>query len=652
MLIGGGLGVFCALLSLSGAFHSASARLQDRFHGGRQPDDRIAIVAINDASIARIGRWPWDRSVHADLIRALTKAGALIIAYDVNFSETQNGEADADLASAIQVSQRVILPTELSISNVDGRLTADPKQIVSPLSIFGNNALGTGFSNTPPDDDGIVRSIPLIVYVGGEHSEVSSFAYEAAQAFDASMSTATAPKDRLNRIRISYAGEPGTSYPIYSSADILQGRFDESELKGKLVFVGSTASDLHDEQLVPTSFDIPMPGVEIHASFADTLLGRYWIHLVPSWLFILWLFGLGLFLGYIVAKLRVRWSVLIVLLTVFGAFVFSALLFEIGWALDILWTLFAIILSFIGAVIERRVTAEKDRRSLRRTFEHYVSPSVVDLIVRDPSQLKLGGERKRMTVLFSDICVFTALTDSMEPERLIHMLNIYFGKMTEEVFMHKGVLDKYMGDGLMAFWNAPFNQHDHALLAVESALAMHETLGKLNRLGTFGNPPWKMGIGINTGDMIVGNVGGENHADYTVIGDAVNLASRLEGLTREYRVGVIISEETANALDGFMLLRRLDHVVVKGRFQTVTIYEVICEMAKATDVQKELVHSYETALDAYCLKNFDAVIYQCRQILIKHPNDAPTLLLNDRARMFLASPPPKGWDGTWVYTEK
>src|SRR5512133_2972015 len=161
IFIGGGLGILCALLSFGGALHSTSVRLQDRLFGERPSDERIAIVAINDVSIARIGRWPWDRSVHADLIRKLSKAGASIIAYDVNFSEIQNGEVDADLASAIQSAQNVILPTELSISNIDGRLVADPGHVISALSVFGNAAIATGFSNTPPDDDGIVRTIPL-----------------------------------------------------------------------------------------------------------------------------------------------------------------------------------------------------------------------------------------------------------------------------------------------------------------------------------------------------------------------------------------------------------------------------------------------------------------------------------------------------------
>lgn len=652
IVVGGLLGVFCALLFLAGVFHSWSARLSDRLFTSRDPDSRIVIVAIDDASLKHIGRWPWDRSVHAELIRKITNAGAAVIAYDVNFSEIQNGDADADLASAIRASGRVILPTELSISQIDGRLIADSKKVIEPLSVFAGAAIRTGFSNTPPDSDGIVRSIPIRVSIGGEHSEVYPFAFEAAQAFDSSMSVALAPTDALGRIVVAYPGTPKSTYPILSAADILEGIFDANALKGKLVFVGSTASDLHDEQYVPTSFNIPMSGVEIHASYADTMLQRRWIRSVGPWQFALSLILIGLLVGWLVSRTRV-WLGLCLIASLFaGSMVFSVILFELGLIIQVLWIVLTIIVSYIGVIIERRVLAEQDRRALRQTFEHYVSPSVVELIVRDPSKLQLGGERRRMSVLFSDIRVFTALTETTEPQLLIKKLNAFFGAMTEEIFKQKGVLDKYMGDAVMAFWNAPFEQKDHALRSVETALAMQAVLNELNRQGIFGNPPWRMGIGINTGDMIVGNVGGENHADYTVIGDAVNLASRLEGLTREYNVPIIISEQTAKELEGRILLRKLDHVVVKGRYQTVVVYEVICEMAQATDVQKELVQTYEAALDLYCKRDFDEVIFHCRQILMKHPNDEPTLLLNSRARTFLDSPPPAGWDGTWVYTVK
>lgn len=651
-VVGGLISGFCALFFLGGVFHSWSARISDRLFSSRPVDDRIVIVAIDDDSLSRVGRWPWDRSIHAELIRTLTRAGASVIAYDVNFSESQNGEEDAELASAIQSSRRIILPTELVITEIDSRLVAGTREVISPLSVFGSAAIRTGFSNTPTDDDGVVRAIPLRVFLGGERLQVYPFAFEAAQSFDDKMSVADAPMDRLSRIIISYPGEPKKNYPTISAADILEGRFRDDELRGKLVFVGSTAADLHDQQLVPTSASMPMPGVEIHASFADTLLQKRWIRQLDSWIFVLLLVGLGLLQGWVISRFRLRWSVPIVLFFFLGSLAACAVAFEFGVIMDALWMAIAIVFSFIAVLIERRVTAEKDRRVLRQIFEHYVSPSVVDLIVRNPSKLKLGGERRKMSILFSDIRVFTALTETMSPEILIQKLNTYFNRMTEEVFGKNGVLDKYMGDGLMAFWNAPFDQPDHALLAIESALAMQKALAELNREGAFGNPPWRVGIGINTGEVIVGNIGGEHHADYTVVGDAVNLASRLEGLTREYNVDIIISEQAATAVKEKMLLRKIDQVVVKGRFQAVAIYEVLCESSQATVAQKELVELYEKMLGVYCERNFDEVIFQCHQLLTKYPNDGPTLVIYERARAFLETPPPAGWDGIWVFTEK
>jgi adenylate cyclase len=652
MLVGTLIGIGCAFGFASGALHSLSERLQDRLFVARTPDARIAIVAIDDASLASIGRWPWDRSVHAELIRALSKAGASVIAYDINFSEPQNGTQDADLAAAIQSSQRVILPSELSILRIDGHLMVNPKEIVAPLPIFESAAIRTGFSNTPPDEDGIVRFMPLRIISGGEHREIYPFSLEAAQALDASLSFARAPEDALGQIRIAFPGSPHTTYPTFSAKDILAGTVDQEALRGKLVFVGSTAADLHDEQLVQTSEGQLMPGVEIHAAFADTLLQQKWIRSIPLWQMTVLFIFFGLLIGWFASKVRAMWSITLTILFWFATLLGIIFLFEHGVMLNIFWTSSAILLIFIGVVIERRLASERDRKVIRKVFEHYVSPSIVDVIVRNPSKIRLGGERKNMTVLFSDIRVFTTLTESMDAGTLIRLLNIFLSHMTEEIFNYKGVLDKYMGDGIMAFWNAPFEQPDHPLLTVEAALAMQRSLADLNKAVTFGNPPWQMGIGINTGEMIVGNIGGENHADYTVIGDAVNLASRLEGLTRKYRVWIIVSESTAKELHDEMLLRRLDRVVVKGRFEAVTIYEVVCEGARATFEQKELVRLYEEMLNNYCHWQFEEAVAQCHQMLIKYPTDGPTLVIRDRARDFISEPPPKGWDGTWVFTEK
>jgi adenylate cyclase len=257
-----------------------------------------------------------------------------------------------------------------------------------------------------------------------------------------------------------------------------------------------------------------------------------------------------------------------------------------------------------------------------------------------------------MTVFFSDIRGFTSLSEAMEPEELVTHLNTYLDHMTDIVFQYKGVLDKYIGDAVMAFWNAPFDQHDHALRAVRNAIDMRASLRKMNADGVFGKHVFKIGMGINTGEMIVGNTGGKVHTDYTVLGDSVNLASRLESLTKMYGVDIILSQATVDELDGRVLVRRLDKVAVKGKREPVTIYEAVALMKEASMEQKEFVRAYEGALDDYFGRRFEMAVDKCERLLERYPDDLSIKLLAERARSFIGHPPSHDWDGRWVYTEK
>ena len=649
--IGGAVGVLAAMGFALGIFSSWGARMTDRFFLPHAADSSITVVAIDDASIGKIGRWPWPRSVHADLIKKLSDAGAKVIAYDVNFPEVSTPDQDQALADALKASGVTVLPVELQLQQTNNQLTFDARTVLSPISLIASSAKATGHSNTPPDTDGIVRRVPLAVRAQ-DGSIIPSFVSEVARVAGISQHVKDAPLDGYGRTMVNFPDRPLAAFRLLSAADVLRGTADLSAIKGGVVFVGSTASDLHDALLVPTSNGVPMSGVEIHASLYDTLSHERWLQPVPAALTMLVLVLLGLLIGLLVSRLRARLSVPILIASWVVMLIVAFVVFDRGWVMDVVWPTLVFVFADALVTLERRVTSDRQKRQLKSVLTRYVSPSVVESILKDPSKFKLGGERRRMSVIFSDIRGFTTISEGLSPEQLVHYLNIYLSRMTEIVFANGGVLDKYIGDAVMAFWNAPFDQADHAVRAVKTALNWQDALAEMNAAKAFGNLEFHIGAGVNTGDMIVGNVGGDARFDYTVIGDNVNLGSRLEGLTKEYGVRVLITEATQKDVAKEFVTRKLDKVAVKGKKEPVVIYEAMVEAEKATDGQKQLAKDFETALEAYFSRNFADAIAKCETIQRTMPNDGPTKLLIDRANHFTETPPPADWVGTWVYTKK
>lgn len=651
LFVGCAISVLTVLGFLIGGFHTWSARVSDRLFLPRAADPRIVLITIDDASLGHIGRWPWPRRVHADIVSKLAAVQPSVIAYDVNFPEPSDPGDDQQLEEALKRAGNVVLPVELEVNVDRGRLTYNPNRVLSPISALSAAARATGHTNTSPDADGVVRRVPITV-TAPDGSSVRSFVTEVLRVAGLERQLQEAPIDVFGTLAINFPNQPARAFRALSAIDVLRGTANLSSLKDALLIVGATAPDMHDALLVPTSYGQPMSGIEIHASALDTVLQRRWLRPVPPLIVVGWILFLGVCLGFCVPKLRARWSVPLAfclwLVTVIGAF----FLFDRGWIVDIVWPTISIFCAYGLITLERRLTAERHRRQLKQALSQYVSASVADAVLKNPTLLKLGGERKRMTVLFSDIRGFTSISERLSPERLVALLNIYLGRMTEIVFAQNGVLDKYIGDAVMAFWNAPLVQPDHARRAVQTALEMRDALAEMNQKKLFGEIELHIGIGINTGEMVVGNVGGAARFDYTVIGDQVNLASRLEGITKEYHVGIVITEACASQLGGTVLTRRLDKVAVKGKKEPVTIYEVLERMSSAIESQKQLAQSFEAALEAYFSKNFQDAIAKCHAILSAHPDDGPSKNLLERSQQFLVAPPPAEWDGTWVFTKK
>ncbi|MBU1448826.1 adenylate/guanylate cyclase domain-containing protein [Patescibacteria group bacterium] len=651
-MVGGAVGLMVAGVFLTGALRSWSDRATDRLFLSREPDMSVVIVAIDDASLGVIGRWPWPRSVHAKLIRTLSEAGASAIAYDVNFPEPSDEWEDASLADAIRQAGNVVLPVELSVIEVAGRLVFDPAATLTPIPILTSVARAIGHSNTPMDPDGVVRRVPVGIHAP-DGSEVRAFSVQALDITSPDIDVRKASMDRAYRVVIGYAGPPKRTYQTVAAADVLAGAVPPAVFRGRAVFVGSTAPDLHDDRLVPTSDGTPMPGVEIHASFYDTLKNAGWLTPIPPYALAGGLFLVALLVALLAAFLHARIGAPLTVVLWIALLISAFFLFDRGWIMDVVWPTLAIAFSYAAVTLERRITSDRERARLRDAISRYVTPSVVSRILKDPSTLKLGGEKRRMSVLFSDIRGFTSIAEGMPPERLVEVMNLYLTRMTDVVFEHEGVLDKYIGDAVMAFWNAPIDQKDHALRSVRTAVAMQEEVTDLNRSKLLPKGvKLKIGIGINTGDMIVGNMGSEARFDYTVIGDDVNLASRLESLTKEYDVGILVSEATYMEVQDQVLARRIDRVAVKGKSAPVLVYEILGMEGSVSARDRITVAAYEEALDAYFASKFDDAITKCEALATTAPKDGPCQTLIRRAGHMKEHRPPPGWNGVWVMHSK
>lgn len=637
---------------LLGIGKGVSTRLSDEFYPSRAVDPSIVIAAIDNASLSEFGRWPWDRHIHTRLIQALSHAGAKGIVYDVNFPDPTVSSTDQELANAIHTAGNVILPVELSLNARSDGWTADPLLTVQPLDAITRAAYALGHSNTPLDTDNVVRRVP--VSVQGPQAPIYSMAYAAAlmTGWDP-VKKGGIPTDAQGNVLVSFPAHPENAFPTLSVRDILNGSVDEKKLQGKMIFVGATAPDLHDERIVPTSRGLPLSGVALHAALYDTLIGRHWLRSVPIWLEIFFFFFLALLLGVLLPRIRPFAGFLVTFIVACGCLLISLTVIDAGYLFDPLRPALVTLAIFVALLAEHWFVTERKRRELRSMLGQYVTSSVVDAFTSQPEKLQLGGARRHMSVLFSDLRGFTTLSEGLSPERLVEVLNRYLNAMTEIVFEEQGVLDKYIGDAVMAFWNAPLDQTDHASRATRTALKMRKRLQEMNESGAFPEGiVLRVGVGVNTGDMVVGNIGGERRYDYTVIGDSVNLASRVEGLNKEYATEVIVTASTKQALGDGFVVRMLDRVAVKGKSEPVTIYEVIGFTEDVTNEQRICAKQYEAALEAYFHQQFDDAVTLCENLLKDFPNDGPTKTLLGRARAYQEHPPLTKWDGAWVMTKK
>lgn len=587
-----------------------------RYHirGKGAPPKEVVIVGIDDNSLEKIGRWPWDRSRVASMIDTLKDMGAKVIVMDVIFSEPWKD--DDVLSASIKKAGNVILPIVFDFKGEKSKISEDilydssfpivrnagnfkifppisANKTLLPLAKFSTVAKTLGHINMIPDKDGVLRWEVMGVEFDGE--VFPSISLQAARVFmGLSMEAMTLkaaegiqlgdisiPTDFWNRTLIRYCGPGGTTEHI-SALDIIENKVEPSRIKDKIALIGATAVGIYDLRVTPTGI---MSGVEKHANVIASILHKDFILKITNLTNIIIIFISGIVFLLLIIRLKaVFGAILSFVFIVFLYLITHYFFFQRNLWIDLSYSGGNILVTYLVITAYRYATEERYARRIRGMFSSYVTEKVVNELIKNPDLAKLGGERREITVLFSDVRGFTTFSEKHQPEQVVTILNEYLGEMTDIIFQWDGTLDKFVGDEIVAFWGAPLPQEKHAELAVKCALHM---VGRLTELQTKweseGRDALRAGFGINTGDMIVGNIGAEGKKmDYTVIGDNVNLGARVEGLTRKYDADVIITEATLDKIRGVIAedklwklkVEGLDLVVVKGKAKPVAIYGV------------------------------------------------------------------------------
>lgn len=520
------IGALVGSSNFFGLFSGLENFFSDRLFFKKPVHPDIVIVEIDSESINKIGQWPWERKVFAKFIENLKKYNPKALAVDVVFSENSRfGKLD-DRALSESIKSAgfpIILPVEVLNSNT-----------LLPLSEFYENKNAhLAHVNIILDKDGVARKLPTKI------ENWNPFGLEITDIIG------TISEKSQNSEKIVYAS-PAKSIRRIPFWRVLDNEKIEN-FENKIIFVGATSPDLHDEFETPFSNGGKMPGVEIQANITNMFLNGYSLNSLHNFIMFSW----------IVASALSSYAGVLHIVP-------AILLFEKGFSANLVHLNLSWIFSSITFFSFKYLTQRKEKKKIKNIFGKYVSKDVLAEILKNPNKAGLGGEEKEITVLFSDIRGFTSFSEKTNPTQLVDFLNEYFSEMTETVIKNEGTLDKYIGDAIMAFWGAPIENKNQADLALNAAIEMIRKLEKF--------PELKIGIGIHTGKAVVGNIGSSDRIQYTAIGDTVNIASRLEGLNKNFGTQIIISENTKSKLANNYQLKNLGIVYVKGREEKINIY--------------------------------------------------------------------------------
>jgi adenylate cyclase len=685
----------------------------------------VTIIDVDDRSLEEVGQWPWPRTVIADLVTKTTQAGAVAMAFDIIFSDPDRlspeiiaadnatlPQAVRDALAALPNSDSVlaqamtrsrVIVGETSIRNANGQLEArtdgpkveyaflgpDPTPMMLQFPDLLQNlpqidavAAGRGIFTVRPDTDGVFRRVPLVMSVQdqirlGLSVELLRVATGggafAVKSRPQGIDGVVVARQQVNTFR------DGTVWPYFapssrsryvSASDVLAGRVPANRLTGQLVFIGTSAIGLEDFRATPLG--TAMAGVEIHAQVLENILGGSLL-LRPNWVIGVELTTvaiLGLVMIILVPFLGAAWTLIATVLVMSGYVVASYYAFSSARILlDPTFPTFAVVLTAMFMATANYLREERERRQIRGAFGQYVSPDLVNQLSEDPDRLILGGERRPLSILFSDVRGFTTISESFKdnPAGLTVLMNRFLTVLSNAILHHGGTIDKFMGDAVMAFWNAPLDHADHVQSSCRAALKMLSDVEALNverdaardlNDETEEFHRIDVGIGINTGDCVVGNMGSDTRFDYTALGDAVNLASRLEGQSKTYGVGIILGGPTAQPVRDVFAVLELDLIRVKGKTEPAQVFGLFGDEALFADPDfKKLARVNAAMLTAYRGQEWAAAadyLADFEAAAKPLPFDFGTYiaLYTDRLAEIRENPVDADWDGVFTATSK
>lgn len=656
-------------------------------------DKDIVLIQIDDYSLSELGQWPINRKVYAELLRKLTLFGAKVVAFDILFPEKSPGEGkdspDQRLIQAFKDFHSADRQSFIGFSLLEEGAPDDEKIKDFPVELYENiintkqeaganllpwyisaynypeteiaeSGVGLGYITMGADTDGVFRDYQLLanidqVYVGslalnayefwkgGDKSTITITQREGGSDASMKINDKTLEIDQAGRTMVRYWGdekqfESRSLYSVVSAKDTDEDM--KSVFNGKLVFVGSTANGAHDLRHTPLAPN--MPGVFAHVNIAHMLINGYFFKPKNESLkYSLILLLAGILIFIIVHRFDNPILDAVTIISLIGGSLFADYNYfiEEGYQLKLFYCYFCFGATYSWNTFLNFYEANKEKRQIKNTFARYVAPTVVEEMLKDPEHIVVGGSKMDITCLFSDVRDFTSISEGLTAQDLANMLNEYMSAMTDIVFDTKGTLDKYIGDAIVAIWGAPIAIGNHAQFAVDAAVRMAEAMPAINEeFRRRGLPFFNVGIGLNTGECSVGNMGSTRIFSYTALGDNMNLGARLEGLCKYYGAQILISEYTLSRIGRQMYqVRPVDKVIVKGRTKPVEIFEVISRVHPMT-AKPQAYQFYMTGYDFFAQKNFKGALEVFEQVLVLLPEDKSTKRLKSLCEKYIADP--------------
>ena len=529
-----------------------------------------------------------------------------------------------------------------------------------------NAANAAGYVSFVPEMDGVVRWVPTLM----QHDEYMfpplslQVAREAVQSPLAvniyefgvekmALGEIPIPVKENGDILINYYG-PALTFDHISATDILTGKVGQEELSGKIVLVGATAAGIHDIHTSP--FGPLFPGVEIHANIMESILQNDYL-MRPEWLSILDLLMIalsGLFLGLVSQKYKAYGAATFLAFGMLGYLAFDFYLFtQKGLWVNTVYPIFTQLFVYSGLILYHFGFEQREKRFIKGAFSQYLAPTVVNQLVDNPDFLKLGGERREITAFFSDVAGFSSISEKLEPEKLVKLLNDYLTKMTDIILKYEGTVDKFEGDAIIAFFGAPLIFKDHALRSCLVSVEMQECLETMRtEWRAQGEPELFMRIGVNTGPAVVGNMGSTTRLDYTMMGDSVNLAARLEGVNKQYKTYTMISESTYEQAKDGIEAREVDLIRVVGKREPVRIYELLGKKGKLDATMEQILPFFIEGYELYKKREWNKSAEFFEKVLAINSEDGPSLTYFERCITFQVHPPTDDWDGVFSMGSK